>query len=42
MENHIYTVLVTKGIRVAVCSVSVDKVKGLAPKMKQIMDSLTK
>ncbi len=42
MENHIYTVLVTKGIRVAVCSVSIDKVKGLAPKMKQIMDSLTK
>ncbi len=42
MENHIYTVLVTKGIRVAVCSVSIEKITGLASKMKNIMDALTK
>ncbi len=42
MENHIYTVLVTKGIRVAVCSVSIEKITGLASKMKNIMDDLTK
>lgn len=42
MDNHIYTVLVTKGIRVAVCSVSVDKITGLASKMKNIMNDLAK
>ena len=40
MQNHIYTVLVTKGIRVAVCSVSISKVKGLAKKMKDIMNEV--
>ena len=41
MDHHIYTVLVNKGIRVAVCSVSVSKVKGLAKKMKDIINSLS-
>ncbi|MBO7703863.1 MAG: aminotransferase class I/II-fold pyridoxal phosphate-dependent enzyme [Solobacterium sp.] len=39
MENHIYTVLVNKGIRVAVCSLPVRKAKGLAKRIKDIMDS---
>lgn len=38
MANHIYTVKVNKGIRVAVCSLSLDKVNGLASKMKVILD----
>ncbi len=38
MENHIYTVKVNKGIRVAVCSLSVGKTKGLAGKMKEILN----
>ena len=40
MENHIYTVKVNLGIRVAVCSLSVEKIKGLAKKMKEILDTL--
>ncbi|MCF0107268.1 MAG: aminotransferase class I/II-fold pyridoxal phosphate-dependent enzyme [Holdemanella sp.] len=40
MDNHIYTVKVNKGIRVAVCSLSVAKTKGLAIKMKEILDSI--
>ena len=40
MENHIYTVKVNKGIRVAVCSLSLDKIKGLAKKMKDILDTI--
>lgn len=40
MENHIYTVKVNQGIRVAVCSLSVDKCKGLAAKMKEILDTI--
>lgn len=40
MQNHIYTVKVNLGIRVAVCSLPVTKVKGLAGKMKSIMDSV--
>lgn len=36
MANHIYTVVVNKGIRVAVCSLPVKKVYGLAKKMKEI------
>ena len=39
MANHIYTVKVNKGIRVGVCSLPVKKVKGLAAKMKSIMDT---
>lgn len=38
MEQHIYTVKVNKGIRVAVCSLSKDKCKGLAERMKVILD----
>lgn len=40
MENHIYTVKVNQGIRVAVCSLSVEKCKGLAGKMKKILDTI--
>ena len=40
IDHHIYTVKVNKGIRVAVCSLSIAKVKGLAERMKQILDSL--
>ena len=36
MDHHIYTVKVNHGIRVAVCSLPVAKVKGLAAKMKEI------
>ena len=42
MENNIFTVQVDKGIRVAVCSLPVAKSKGLAQKMKTILDDLTK
>ena len=38
MENHIYTVKVNKGV--AVCSLSLDKIKGLAKKMKDILDTI--
>ncbi|MBP3853369.1 MAG: aminotransferase class I/II-fold pyridoxal phosphate-dependent enzyme [Erysipelotrichaceae bacterium] len=41
MEQHIYTVKVNKGIRVAVCSLSVEKTKGLAARMKKIYDEVT-
>ncbi|MBP3852617.1 MAG: aminotransferase class I/II-fold pyridoxal phosphate-dependent enzyme [Erysipelotrichaceae bacterium] len=40
MANHIYTVKVNQGIRVAVCSLSLEKTKGLAGKMKEILDSV--
>ena len=40
MDQHIYTVKVNNGIRVAVCSLSVDKVKGLAKRMKDIYDQV--
>lgn len=40
MEHNIFTVQVDKGIRVAVCSLPVEKAKGLAAKMKQILDCL--
>lgn len=39
MEQHIYTVKVNKGIRVAVCSLSKDKCKGLAERMKEVLDN---
>ena len=42
MMEHIYTVKVNKGIRVAVCSLPVDKCYGLAKRMKDILDTLTK
>ena len=40
MQNNIFTVQVNKGIRVAVCSISVEKVKGLAKRLKEVYDSL--
>lgn len=38
MMNHIFTVKVNKGIRVAVCSLSVDRCYGLAKRLKDILD----
>ena len=40
MEHHIYTIKVNKGIRVAMCSLSLKKIKGLAPLMKEILESI--
>jgi aspartate aminotransferase/aromatic-amino-acid transaminase len=40
MDQHIYTVEVNHGIRVAVCSLPVKKVRGLAAKMKAIEESV--
>jgi len=40
IENLIYTVLVDKGIRVGICSISVEDSKGLAKKMKDIYDKI--
>lgn len=40
MKNHIYTVKVNLGIRVAICSLSVEKTKGLAKRMKEIMNTI--
>lgn len=40
MKNLIFTVKVNKGIRVAVCSLSVDGCKDLAKRMKDILDTL--
>ena len=40
MENNIFTVQVDQGIRVAVCSLPVEKATGLAKRMKDIFDSL--
>ncbi len=38
MEQHIYTVKVNRGIRVAVCSLPVNKVYGLAGRIKATID----
>lgn len=38
MKHHIYTVKVNLGIRVAVCSLSIEKIQGLAKRMKEIFD----
>lgn len=40
MDQNIFTVKVNKGIRVAVCSLSVEKCKGLAKRMKDILDQM--
>lgn len=40
MKEHIYTVAVNQGIRVAVCSLPVKKVYGLAKKMKEIQERI--
>lgn len=39
IDHHIYTVKVNKGIRVGICSMNIEKTKGLADKMKEILDS---
>ena len=39
MKQHIYTVKVNKGIRVAVCSLSTKRCKGLAKRMKEILNT---
>lgn len=41
MKNNIFAVVVNKGIRVAICSLPVKQCKGLAPKMKEILDSVS-
>lgn len=40
MDEHIYTVKVNQGIRVAVCSLSKEKTKGLAKRMKEILNRI--
>lgn len=40
MENHIYTVKFSKGIRIAVCSLTMKTADGLAPRMKKILDEV--
>ena len=40
MAQHIYTVKVNQGIRVAVCSLSKEKTDGLAKRMKEIYDEV--
>ena len=40
MKEDIYTVKVNKGIRVAICSLSIAKCKGLAKRMKEILDEV--
>ena len=40
LAQDIYTIKVNKGIRVALCSLAVEKCQGLAPRMKAILDSL--
>lgn len=40
MDNNIFTVQVNSGIRVAVCSLPVEKAKGLAKRMKDILDNM--
>ena len=42
MKEHIYTVKVNKGIRVAVCSLPLEKIKGLARRMKNIYETVSK
>lgn len=42
MENNIFTVQVNKGIRVAVCSLPIEKAKGLAKRMKELLDEVSK
>lgn len=40
MKENIFTVKVTKGIRVGLCSLSIEKTKGLAKRMKDILESI--
>lgn len=38
MQQHIYTVEVNQGIRIALCSLSLEKISGLAFKIKKVLD----
>ena len=38
MENHIYGVRFNKGYRIAICSLSKEKLDGLAPRLKSILE----
>jgi aspartate aminotransferase/aromatic-amino-acid transaminase len=40
MENHIYTIKTNLGIRVAICSTPLNKIDGLACKIKEILDTI--
>lgn len=40
LKSHIYTVKVNKGIRVALCSLSVEKTKGLAKRMREVLETV--
>lgn len=40
MERHIYTVVVNKGIRIAVCSLPLRRTAGLAAAVKSVMDEI--
>ncbi|MCF0245232.1 MAG: aminotransferase class I/II-fold pyridoxal phosphate-dependent enzyme [Ileibacterium sp.] len=40
MAEHIYTVKVNQGIRVAVCAIPAAQIKGLAGRMKEILDQI--
>jgi aspartate aminotransferase/aromatic-amino-acid transaminase len=40
MKRHIYTVMVNHGIRVALCSLPLKKIKGLAAKLKEAEDAV--
>ena len=40
MEEHVYTVVVDGGIRIAICSLPVRKASSLAPRLKRVIDSI--
>ncbi len=40
MKEHIFTVKVNKGIRVGLCSLNIEKTKGLAKRMKDILGTI--
>ena len=40
MKKHIYTVLVSGGIRIGICSVPLKKIRGLAAKIKEAEDQI--
>ena len=40
LDNHIYTVKVNKGIRIALCSLPIRKIEGLAFKLKEIQKEI--
>ena len=42
MEEQIYTVKVNKGIRIAICSMPLKTIDGLAKRIKSVQDSLSK